>query len=96
MDVQVKYGLSGLRPNVEYRPIAIFDGSLPRNLSRGKMAPSNGFEIIGRCFFQAGKVFLRNYQHVRGSLWIDIFEGKGVFVFVYFLGRNFTPNDATE
>ena len=46
--------------------------------------------------FRAANVFLGDHEHVRRRLRIDVLERKGVLVFVDFLGRNFTGNDAAE
>src|ERR1700690_2384784 len=41
-------------------------------------------------------MLLRNDQYMGWSLWINIVEGVGMFVFVNFLGGYFPANDAAE
>ena len=41
MHVQVKDGLSGTWPDIEDRPISLFNLALSGDLSRGKMTPAD-------------------------------------------------------
>jgi carboxymethylenebutenolidase len=60
------------------------------------MATAEDFDIGARSFLQANDVFLRDNQNVRRGLRIDVLEGEGVFVFVDFLGGNFSADNAAE
>ena len=94
--VQVKNGLPGTRADVEHGPVAILDAALACDVGGGELAVADEFSILGQRFFQPANVLLRNHQHVRRSLRIDIVEGVGVLVFVDFLGGYFPTNDAAE
>src|SRR5579862_1225181 len=60
------------------------------------MATANQFGIVRLSFFQSGKMFLRNHQHMRRCLRIDVFKGINMLVFVNFLGGNLAAKNAAE
>jgi hypothetical protein len=60
------------------------------------MAMPQQIRVFHRRLFQPGNVFLGDNQHVGGSLRVDIVKGKGVFVFVNFLGRHFAAHNAAK
>ena len=41
-------------------------------------------------------MFLRNDEHVRRRLGMDVFEGENVLILVDFFRGNLTPDDPTE
>jgi hypothetical protein len=41
-------------------------------------------------------MFLGEDQHVGRALWVQIFKGIGVLVFIDFLGWHFAANDTAE
>src|SRR4051794_16252817 len=96
MDVKVEDGLSSPGSHVDYGAIAVFNVALARDLRRSQMTAAHGLSIFSAGLFQSANVLLGDDQHVRRSLWVDVFEGKGVIVFENFPGRNFSANDAAE
>lgn len=96
MDVQVKDRLARARAYVQDRSISVLDFTLARNLCGREMTAADDFGVSGLCFFQSGEMALRNDEHVRGSLRVDIFEGVDMIVFVHFPGSNLASNDAAE
>src|SRR5262249_45807415 len=87
---------AGTRANVEHGTIAVFDAALPGNFGGGEMAAADNFSVFGAGFFQSANVLLRNYQDVRGGFRIEVFECISEIIFVNFLGRDFSGNNATE
>jgi hypothetical protein len=96
MYVQVKDRLAGTGTDVDYGSIAIFDAALARYFGGGELAIADKFRIFGCRFLESVEMFLGNDEHMGRSLGIDIFEGESVLVFVDFLGRNFSADDAAE
>jgi len=96
MHMHVKHGLSGFRSDVKDSAIAIFDSAFSSDFSRCKVKAPNEFSIFRLGFVQSAHMFLRNNQHVRGRLGVDVFEGEGVFIFMYFPGRHFAFNDPAK
>jgi hypothetical protein len=94
--VQMKNRLPGSWTNIQYGAVTFFDRPLPGDVSGGKMTPSQQFRVFGSRFFQTRYVFFRDNQNVSRALRIQIFESKGVLVFVHFLGRHFAANDAAK
>jgi len=94
--VKVKNGLSCSRPHVQYSSIPLLDVALACDLRGSQVTFADDFGISGLRFFQACEVPLRNDQNMRRRFRIDVFEGENVFVFVNFLRKNFTADDAAE
>jgi hypothetical protein len=96
VDVHVKYRLPRSWTYVQHGPVSLLDVSLARNLSRCQVAAADHFSVFGLRFFQSSKMFLRDDQHMRGSLWVDVLKGENVLVLVNFLGGNLAAEDAAE
>ena len=96
MHVQMENGLAGALADVEHGAIAIFDGALAGNVRGGEVAAPDEFGIFGRSFLQSGDMLFGDDENVGWALWVEVFEGEGVCVFIYFFGRHFAANDATE
>jgi hypothetical protein len=96
VNVQVKNGLASMWANVEHGSVAILDAALARDIGGDELAAANQFGILGRSLLQPANMFLRNHKHVSWRLRVDIVEGVGMFVFVDFLGGNFSSNDPAE
>jgi hypothetical protein len=94
--VQVKHGLSRSRPNIENRPISVFDLALAGNLRRRNMALANDFSVAVLGFLQTGQMFFGDNENMCGRLRLDIFECEHVFVFVHFFHWNFAAEDAAK
>src|SRR5439155_6536990 len=88
--------LSGTWPHIQYSAITVFNSTLPRDVRGREVAATHDLSLFQGRFLQTANMFLGNYQHVRRSLGVDVFKGKGVLVFVDFLRRYFAANDATE
>jgi hypothetical protein len=96
VDVQVKDRLSGAGADVKNGAVSVLDAALAGDFGGCEMTASYHFGVSASCFFQSGKVFFWNHQHVGGRLRIQVFEGVRGVVFVNFPGRNFLGNDAAE
>jgi hypothetical protein len=94
--MEMKHGLSRARAHVEYRSVSLLDVALARDLRRRQMATSDDFGILSLRFFQSGKVFLWDNQHMRRCLGIDIFKGEYMLVVINLLGRNLAAKNAAE
>ncbi len=94
--VQMKHGLSRARAHVKHRAVSLLDVALASNLRRHQVAAAYGFGVRSLGFFQSGKMFLGDNQHMRGRLRIDVFKSKYVLVFVHFLRRNLAAENAAE
>ena len=94
--MQVEDGLSRAGADVEDGAVSVFDVALAGDLGCSEMATADDFRIDCLGFLQSREMFLRNDQHMRGSLRMYVFEGKDMLVFMNLLGRNFSTNDAAE
>jgi len=92
----MKYRLTGARANVDNRSVSLLDAALASDFGRGEMAASDEFGVGGCGFFQSGKVFLGNDQHVCRRFRVDVFKSVDVLVFMNFLGWQFSAKDAAE
>ncbi len=96
VNVQMKHRLAGARTYVQHGAVAVFDSALPCDLGCGQVTASDKFRVFGGCLFEAGDVFFGNYENVGRTLRIQVFESKGVLIFVHLLRRNFAFDDAAE
>jgi hypothetical protein len=96
VNMEVKHRLSRSRSDVEHGAIAIFNGTLARNMRSCQMATANQFSVLGSSFFQSGNVLFRNDQDVGWTLRIQVLESKRVLVFVDFFGWDFASNDTAK
>lgn len=96
MHMEVEDGLTRAWTYIEHRAITIFNAALAGDLRRHQVAAAYGLGIFGCCFLHAPNVFFGNDENVRRGLRINIFEGKGVGVFIDFFGRHFATDDAAE
>ena len=85
----MKHRLSRPRSDVEHGAVSLFDVALARNLGGGQVAAAYRFSVSSLRLFQSSEMFLRDDQHVRGRLRIDVFKGEDVIVLLDFLGGNF-------
>ncbi len=96
MHVHMKHGLSRAGADVEHSPITTLDRALPRNLCCRQMTVTDEIRVFGFRFFESSNMFLRNHQHMGGSLRVDVIEGQRVLIFVNFFGRYFPANNAAK
>ena len=96
MYVQVEHRLAGLRADVQYRSVTIFDFPVAGYFRCGQMAASDDLGFVLLRFLQTTNVFLGHDKDVRRRLWVDVFEGKGVLVFVDFLRRDLAGDDLAK
>jgi len=94
--VQVEHRLPGPLPDIQHGTVAILNRPLSGNVSRSEEATANEFRVFRLGFLQARNMFLGKDQDVGRALGVDIFKGEGVFVFVNFLGGNFTADNTAE
>lgn len=96
MNVEVKDRLAGARSNIEHCPVSVFNAALARNLGRREMTTADDFRVFTMGFFQSTHMPLGNNQHMGRGLGIDVLKRVSVFIFINFLGGNFTRNDPAE
>jgi hypothetical protein len=94
--MQVEYGLSRARAHIEDGAVSLLDVALAGDLGGGEVTAADDLGVFGLRFLESGEVLLRNYQHVRGSLRIDVLEGEDVIVLVNSLCRNLAAEDAAK
>lgn len=94
--MEVEYGLPGPGADIEDGSVALLNIALAGDVSGGEVAAADDLGVGGLGFLQSRKMFPGDYEHVRGGLRVDVFEGEDVFVFVDFLGGDFTAQDAAE
>jgi len=92
----VKNRLAAFGSDVENGTVSIFDATLAPYLRRGKMQASDQLSVFGLRLLQSANVLLRDDENVCGSLWLDVFKGKRMLIFVDFLGGNFAADDFAE
>src|SRR5437588_6657036 len=96
MHMQMEHRLSRTRADVEDGAVSLLDVALAGDFGGGEVTASDDLGVFGLRFLESGEVLLGNYQHVRGSLRIDVLEGEGVIVLVNFLRGNFVAKDAAK
>jgi hypothetical protein len=96
VNVNVKDGLTGLRPNVEHGPVAVLNPTLPADFGCDQMKAPDKLRIFLLRFFQAADMFLRDDEDVSWRLRVDVLEGKTMLVFIYFLGRNLALHNSAK
>lgn len=94
--MEVKDGLSRSGAHVEDSAVPLLDLALTCDGSRSQVTAADQFGVVGLGFFQSREMFLRNYQHMRRGLRVDVFEREHMLVFMDFLGWNLSANDAAE
>src|SRR5271157_2298353 len=96
VQMQVEDRLAGLGTNVVHRSVALLDPALASEFGGDELAVADDFRVFRRGLFQASDVALGDDEHMRRSLWIDVFEDEHFVVFVDLLGGDFTGNDLAE
>ena len=96
MHVEMEDRLSRARAYIEHSSISILNAALAGDLRGDQVAAAYGFGVFARGFLQTANVFFGNDENVRGGLRINVFECKGVGVFIDFFGRHFATDDAAE
>jgi len=96
MYVHMKHGLPRARTYVQHSPVPLLDVAITRYLRCYQMTAPDHLGVNSLRFVQSRKMLLRNDQHVRGSLRVDVFEGKNMIVLINLLRGNFAAKDAAE
>src|SRR5258708_28131753 len=96
MDMEMKHRLPRSRTHVEHGPVSLLDIPLAGNLGGGQVAAADHFGVLGLRFLQAGKMFLRNHQHMRGRRGIDVFKGENIRILVNFRCRDLAAEYAAK
>ena len=94
--MQVENRLASSRADIEHRTVAVFDGSLAGNLGCHQMTAADQLSILRTGFLETSDVFFGDDQYMRGSLGMDVFEGKRMLVFIHFLCGELTCDDAAK
>ena len=95
--MDVKDDLAAIGVYVEDSAVAgLVDASISRDAGRGaEHVPDEGV-VIRPKIVQRGDVLLRNHQHVKGRLGIDVLESAHVIILEYLGGRDFTRHNPAE
>src|SRR5579864_149592 len=96
MQMQMKDRLPGSRAHVENCSIAVLDVAFAGDVRSNEMTLADNLRVFRLGFFHSDDVLLRNDEYVCGSLRVDVFKDQCLIVFVDFLCRDFTTNDAAE
>ena len=96
VNVQVEDGLPGSWTYIEHRTVAIFDRSLAGNLGCHQVTATDYLGILRSRLLETSNMFLGHNQHMRRTLRMKVLKGKRMLVFVDFLGRKLTLDDAAE
>jgi hypothetical protein len=88
--------LASSRADIEHRTVAAFDCPLAGNLGCHQMTATDHLSVLRTSFLETSDVFFGDNQHMRGSLGMDVFEGKRMLVFIDFLGGELTCDDAAK
>src|SRR6266849_10801 len=96
MQVQMEYGLAGALAAVQNGSVPIEKIPFAGELRRYKLQFSQDRLIFGRGVGQRFEMFARTNQDVRGSLRIDVFEGKKIGIFVHNLRWDLFRRDLAE
>ncbi len=94
--MQMKNRLPRTRTHVQPRAVAIFNRPLSSDVRSRQVTAPHQFRVFRHRFLQARDMFLGDNQDVSRALWVQIFKGKRVLVFVNFLGWHFAANNPAE
>jgi len=94
--MQVKHGLSRLRPHIQHRSVSILDLPIATDLSSHQMAAAYDLRILLCSVLQINQMLLGDDQYMCGSLGINVLKGVRVLVFVNFFRRNLSGDDFAE
>jgi hypothetical protein len=94
--MEVEYGLTRPRADVQDCTVALLDIAPTGDLSSREVATANNFGVRGFRFFQSCKMFLGDDKDVSWRLRANVFEGEDVIVFVDLGCRDLAANDAAE
>ena len=83
--MQMKHGLAGAGSDIEYRAITLFDLAFASDLGRNQIQIANDFGVRGARLFDIDDVLLRDDQHMRWSLRLNVLEGIDAGVFEHLL-----------
>jgi hypothetical protein len=96
VNVQMEHGLSGARPDIDYRAVSVFNAAPAGDLGGYQLAAAQGLGIIWFSLFQTANVFFGNHEDVSGCLRVNVFKGVTIIVFVDLLSGHFATDDAAE
>src|ERR1700734_2833452 len=96
MQMQVEDRLPRTRAHVKHRTIAVLDVALASNLRGYKLAVADDLSVLRSGLFKVDNVALRNDEHMRWRLRINVFKGVNLLVLVHSLRWNLAGNDFAE
>ena len=96
VDVEMKHRLPCPGTYVQNRAVSFLDVALACDLRCGEIAAADHFGVLSLSFLPSGKMFLRDYQHVRRGFGIDVLKGEDVLILVDFLRGNLAAQNAAE
>ncbi len=82
--MQMKDRLPRVRANVIDRTKAVLESALARNFCRHELAIADELRIGFRRLVNPNDMLLGNDQDMRRSLRLDVFEDKGLVIFINF------------
>jgi hypothetical protein len=96
VNVQVRYGLTGMRPVVHDEPKSFGELKFSRHDAGNDQEMTEDALILRFGFADAGNQFLRHDEQMHGRLWLDVVEDDAVLVLVFDPGGDFTVDDFLE
>jgi hypothetical protein len=94
--MKMEYGLSSAGADVEDGAVSLLDVAPAGDLGCGEVAAADEFGVACLGFFQSRKMLPGNDENMRRCLWLDVFEGENVIVFVNFLRGDLAAENAAE
>ncbi len=94
--MQVEHALPNLRAIVDHQAKGIANPELLRHTVRGKQQVTEQRLIPGIGIGQSRNLLLRNHQHVRRRLGIDVAERETQIVLIHDIGRDLAPDYLAE
>jgi len=82
MQVEVKHGLPGSAPVIEYCPVTIGELAVASDFCSDELQLAEHRGVFRARFGQRHKMFARDDENMAGRLWRDILESEDVVVFV--------------
>jgi hypothetical protein len=94
--VEMKNSLPSTGANVHHSTVSVLNVALARDLRRNQVTAANHVGVFSLCVVQSRKMFLRDHQHVRRSLRLDVFKGEDMLVLINLLRGNLATDNAAE
>ena len=92
--MQMRHSFAGIRAVIEDEPKTVLrEAELIRDFTGLEHEMAENLVILRRRFGNARDRFLRDQQHMRRGLWLDVAKGDDEIVLINDLRRDFTCDD---